>query len=188
MKDSFRLAALALILAIPLAAQQPSGGPGAAGAPGAGERHHGMPGMGRHGMGPGRGDMAYAPSRLLARNAELQLTAQQIVALTAVRDAARKSAQTAMEQSHRQMDELRAALDANTPDTAAVRSRFLAVHESMGQAHLAMLIASARAKALLTDAQRSQVAAWKERHSHDGRRWGGHRSDGAGAPPSEMGR
>ena len=43
------------------------------------------------------------------------------------------------------------------PDTAAVRMHFQAAFAAMGQAHLAMLTASARARALLTDAQRRQV-------------------------------
>jgi hypothetical protein len=53
------------------------------------------------------------------------------------------------------MDELHAALDA-APDTTAIRTHFLAAHDAMGQAHLAMLITDARAKAILTEAQLAQ--------------------------------
>jgi Spy/CpxP family protein refolding chaperone len=132
-------------------------------------------------------DLGYSPERLLARNGELQLTAQQITSLTAIRDAARRSAQTAMEQSHRHLDELKVALNANAPDTTAVRTHFMAAHEGMGQARLAMLIAGARAKAVLTDAQRAQVAAWHDRKH--GEHWGPHHGeDGDRGPPHPPGR
>ena len=136
-----------------------------------GMMHHGMPGMG--GM-PGMmmGGMAFAPEHLLAQNGELQLTAQQITALTALRDASRRDGKAAMDKIKVHMDELRASLDAASPDTAAIRMHFMAAHEAMGQAHLAMIIAGARAKALLTDAQRTQVMSW---HGRMGRgRMGAH--------------
>jgi Spy/CpxP family protein refolding chaperone len=183
MKQVLGIVGLALTVALPLAAQQP-GNPtqGAGPAPRTGARWHGHAWGGRGEMARRGGEMVYAPERLLARNGELQLTAQQMTALTAIRDASRRSAQTAMEQSRRHMDELKAALDANAPDTAAVRTHFLAAHEGMGQARLAMLMAGARAKAVLTDAQRAQVAAWKDRRP--GNRWGPQRgTDQEGGPP-----
>jgi hypothetical protein len=45
----------------------------------------------------------------------------------------------------------------------------------MGQAHLAQMVAAARAKGLLTDAQRAQVAQWPEGHEEQsGGPRGGH--------------
>jgi Spy/CpxP family protein refolding chaperone len=174
MRHVLGLAGLAMMVALPVAAQAPGNGPGP------GRRGEGMgPGSA---MAPGRGDMAFAPARLLARNGELQLTAQQITTLTAIRDAARRATEAAGAQARRHMDELKVALDAPAPDTGAVRTHFLAAHEAMGQARLAMLVAGARAKGVLTDAQRTQVAAWHGRRS--GGRWGPRRHpDGQGGSP-----
>jgi Spy/CpxP family protein refolding chaperone len=179
MKKGLGIVGLALTVALPLAAQQP-GNPAPSPRAGAGWHDHEWGGRGE--MAGRGGEMVYAPERLLARNGELQLTAQQMTALTAIRDASRRSAQAAMEQSRRHMDELKAALDANAPDTGAVRTHFLAAHEGMGQARLAMLMAGARAKAVLTDAQRAQVAAWKDRR-HGNRRGPRRGTDGDGGPP-----
>lgn len=168
MRITLLAAAVPFVMALPLTGQQP-------GAPG-----HGNPSLPgsewRHERGEGRPpmppmehrEMAFAPEHLLARNGELQLTAQQITLLTSIRDAARKASQAAMENSKKHMDELKVALDANVPDTNAIRTHFIAAHESMGQAHLARMIAAARAKGLLTDAQRAQVAEWRKRHAEDG--------------------
>ena len=176
MRYALRLAGLTLIAALPVAAQQP-GNPGAApsatrpaGADWRREGREGRPPM-------DRGETAFAPEHLLARNGELQLTAQQITVLTGIRDAARKAGQAAMEQSRKHLDELRIALDAATPDTTAIRTHFLAANESMGQARLARILAGARAKAVLTEAQRTQVTEWRQQHERDG--WGPRRGPGA---------
>lgn len=175
MKLGMRAFALTAMLAAPLAAQQPMGADSA-------HHAHGekmSPGMMEHGMmGPGMaemmmmGGMEYEPAHLLAMNGELSLTAQQITALTALRDAAKRSHDAAMDKIKTHLDELRTALDAATPDTTAIRTHFLAAHDAMGQAHLAMLITNVRAKAMLTDAQRAQIA--QMRHGMmEGRRRGG---------------
>ncbi|HTY04993.1 MAG TPA: Spy/CpxP family protein refolding chaperone [Gemmatimonadales bacterium] len=176
MKQGMRMLGLLAFLAVPLSAQQPA-------SPDSAHRHGGMMGPGGPGMmghddmmGPGMGmmmgGMEYAPAHLLAMNGELSLTAQQITALTALRDAAKRDGQASMDRIKTHMDELRTALDAAAPDTVAIRTHFLAAHEAMGQAHLAMLITNARAKALLTDAQRAQIA--QMRHGMmEGRRRGG---------------
>lgn len=167
----WRTLAMVLVLGAPLAAQQPMAGDSAHG----GMMMHGR--MMDHGMmGPGMdammmGGMEYSPAHLLAMNGELSLTAQQITALTALRDAAQRAHEAGMDKAKTHLDELRTALDANVPDTAAIRAHFLAAHEAMGQAHLAMLIANARAKALLTDAQRAQLAKM-HRGMMEGRRRG----------------
>lgn len=174
MKITARLLALAALVAAPLAGQQPMG-PDSAHHPGApmmgraqGMMEPGMAGM----MGMMMPDLAYDPAHLLAMNGELSLTAQQITALTALRDAAKRARDAAMDKAKGHLDELRTALDAPAPDTTAIRTHFLAAHDAMGQAHLAMLIANARAKALLTDAQRAQVQQM-HRGMMEGRRRGG---------------
>lgn len=176
MTRGMRLLTLSFALAAaPLAAQRPT--------PPDSMRHPGMmgpgmmaPGMMDHGMmsmmAGMMGDMAYAPAHLLAMNGELSLTAQQITSLTALRDQAKRAHDAAMDKAKAHLDELRSALDAASPDTAAIRAHFLAAHDAMGQAHLAMLIATVRAKALLTDAQRAQVAEMR-RGMMEGRRRGG---------------
>lgn len=164
MKLGIRTVAAAALLAFPLAAQQPM-------ATDSGHAHGGMmaPGMMEHGMGGGPGmammmeGMEYNPAHLLALNGELSLTAQQITALTAIRDQAKRAQDAAMEKMKTHLDELHTALDAATPDTNAIRAHFLAAHDAMGQGHLAMLIGNARAKAVLTDAQRTQLSQMHHR-------------------------
>jgi Spy/CpxP family protein refolding chaperone len=156
MRHAWQFVGLTLALALPAAAQQP-----------------GRPRMhmqNERPVGPGAvgwraGEMPFAPEYLLARNGELELTPQQITRLTGIRNSARHSAGAAMEQSRHHMDALQKALEANTPDTATVRTEFLAAQDGMGQARLAAVLASAQSKALLTDAQRSQVNAWQDHRS-----------------------
>lgn len=153
-----RILGLALLLAMPLAAQQPMAADSEHHAHGDMMMEHGMMGPGMPGMAMMMEGMEYNPAHLLALNGELSLTAQQITALTAIRDQAKRAQDAAMEKMKTHMDELHTALDAATPDTAAIRTHFLAAHDAMGQAHLAMLIGNARAKALLTDTQRTQLS------------------------------
>lgn len=174
MKPVLSIVTFAALMAVSLAAQQPMG------ADSAHHPHGGMsPGMMEHDMmGAGMaemmmmGGMEYAPAHLLALNGELSLTAQQITALTALRDAGKRSHDAAMDKIKTHLDELKTALDAATPDTVAIRTHFLAAHDAMGQAHLAMLVTNARAKALLTDAQRAQLAQMHH-GMMEGRRRGG---------------
>ncbi len=153
-----RTLGLVLLMAIPLAAQQPMMADSGHHAHGDMMMDHGMMGPGMPDMMMMMGDMEYSPEHLLALNGELSLTAQQIMALTALRDQAKKSRDGMMDKMKAHMGELRTALDAATPDTTAIRTHFLAAHDAMGQAHLAMLITNARAKAILTDAQRAQLS------------------------------
>lgn len=160
MNLGMRALALTALLAVPagLTAQQPATVPDSG--RGMMMRHEGMMEMhpGMPDMMMMMGGMEYSPEHLLALNGELSLTAQQIMALTALRDQAKKGRDVAMEKMKTHMDELRTALDAASPDTTAIRTHFLAAHDAMGQAHLAMLITNARAKAILTDAQRTQLS------------------------------
>jgi Spy/CpxP family protein refolding chaperone len=127
---------------------------------------HGVPGGMAHdsamscGMMSGggmMGVMAPGPAHLLAMKAELRLTADQERRITAVRDAARPGHDAAMQSSQLHSRELAQAMRAAAPDSGAVRTHFETAHAAMGRAHLAMLLAAAQARAVLTDAQRLQV-------------------------------
>jgi Spy/CpxP family protein refolding chaperone len=167
---------LALAVAAPLAAQQPD----SAKKPAMPMGHQMGPGMmqgrmmdmqGMMGpmmghmsqmMGPMMRGMGYMPEHLLMKKDQLQLTAQQITRLTALRDAGKTAHDAAQADAKTHMDALRQVLQANAPDTTALRQHFQAAHSAMGNAHLAMLRATAQAKAVLNDAQRGRVEGWMD--------------------------
>jgi Spy/CpxP family protein refolding chaperone len=183
MKTLATVAAAALVLAGPLAAQQDSTRPGGMGpghcmgancpAPGGG------PGMGM-GMGMGQGmghmqgrgmmmgmmamggpmarTMAFAPTRLLEHKDVLALTERQVQQLTALRDATQKSHDEQHALAEKYMEELTKL--AGSTDSAAVRRAFVGHHEAMGSAHWMMLSSAIQAKRLLTDVQRARVEGW----------------------------
>lgn len=157
MKHLYLLGVAALIVAAPVSAQRPDSTmrhPAVA-------RESGRRGapmmMARMMMGS-----PYAPARLLARNGALKLTAQQITALTTLRDATERDAKAAMDRAATHGKELQAAIEAGT-DTAAIRAHFTAAHQAMGEARLTEILAGVKARALLTDAQRTQVKDWAAR-------------------------
>ncbi len=110
-------------------------------------------------MGAMRAGMRSWPDRLLAQKAALRLTADQERRITALRDAARTAHDAAMRTAQAHARELQQVMGAASPDTAAVRQHSRALFAAMEQAHLAMLEASAQARAVLTDEQRRQVDA-----------------------------
>lgn len=128
----------------------------------------GMPGMHGDGMGMHAGPMLFAPAHLLARKDKLNLTAQQVTRLEALRDGARAAHDRAASVARVAGDSLHTALAAAAPDTALARRLFRAHHDAMGEAHWVMLRVSAQAKAVLTDAQRGRVEGWGDA-MHDGR-------------------
>ena len=140
---------LAALLAAPLVAQEP-------GMMGQGM----MPQMMQEMMGPMMRGMAFAPDHLLMRKDVLGLSAQQVARLTALRDAAKAAHDVAHADAKTHMDALAQAMQASAPDTGAVKLHFQAAQAAMGKAHLTMLTAAARAKALLTDEQRGRVNGW----------------------------
>ena len=162
----YLLGLAALVAAVPASAQRPdSAMRGRMMAHDSG-RGHGRPGMmARRGMMPGGMGMMgaggkFAPERLLAKNGELKLTARQISDLTALRDATHSSDSSLMASAKMHHDELTQVMDAGGTDTAAITKHFLAAHNAMGQAMLTRILAGAKARAILTDAQRKQVEAW----------------------------
>lgn len=119
-----------------------------------------MMGMMREMMGPMIRIMAYEPGHLLAWKDSLQLTADQITKLTAIRDAAKSGHDAAAAAAKTHMNAVSQAFQATAPDTNALRAHFTEAHAAMGNAHWAMLSAAAQAKPVLTDAQRQRVEAW----------------------------
>jgi Spy/CpxP family protein refolding chaperone len=102
---------------------------------------------------------AYTPEHLLAHRDSLKLTSEQVARLTAIGDAAKSAHDAAATDFKTHMDELNGIFQATSPDTGALRPHFDAAHAAMGQAHWAMLLAAAQARAVLTDAQRQKVDA-----------------------------
>lgn len=173
----YLLGLAALVAAVPASAQRPdSAMRGRMMAHDSG-RGHGWPGAnGRQGMMPGgmgmmRAGGEFAPERLLARNGELKLTARQITDLTTLRDATRSATEAAMASAKTHLGELKAVMDAGGTDTAAIKKHFEGAHDAMGQAMLARILAGARARAVLTDAQRKAVEAWRGAGMRGGRSW-----------------
>lgn len=166
MKSLALVTTLCLIAAAPVAAQDTTHA-----------RHPAHPGMGprsgprgamaddmmpmmREMMAPMMRIIAYTPDHLLAHKDSLQLTADQVTKLTAIRDSAKSTHEAAAADFKTHMGELSEAFQGPSPDAAALQPHFDAAHAAMGKAHWAMLSAAARAKALLTDAQRQKVDAW----------------------------
>ena len=182
MKQLAIVAAAALVLAGPLAAQQDSTRPpghahgqctgancpapcaGMGMGQGMGQMHGQMQGggMGMTGMmgmgGPMARTMAFAPSRLLEHKDVLALTDRQGQQLTALRDATQKSHDEQHALAEKYMEELTKL--AGSTDSAAVRRAFVGHHEAMGSAHWLMLSSAIQAKRLLTDVQRARVEGW----------------------------
>jgi hypothetical protein len=144
-------------LTLPLAAQQPGGMPR--------DTAHGRPMQGAMMRGmdmdsmmrPMMRMMAYTPEHLLAEKEALHLTGDQVSRLTALGDAARTAHDAAARQAMMHMGEMEEVMHGAAPDTSAVKHHLDAAHRFMGDAMWAMLRSAAQARALLTDAQRSQV-------------------------------
>jgi Spy/CpxP family protein refolding chaperone len=120
----------------------------------------GMPGGMAHDSAAGCGMMGAttaSPEHLLEMKADLRLTADQERRVTALRDAARTVHDAGMRDAEGSQRELDQVMRAAAPDAALLRRHFEAAHAAMGRAHLAMLQATAQARAVLTDAQRRQV-------------------------------
>jgi hypothetical protein len=187
MKKLAAVAAAALMLGAPLAAQQDStrprghvhgactgancpapGGMGMGQGMGQGQMAHGMgqgmgrmqgDGMGMMGMGGAMArTMAFAPTRLLDRKDVLALNDRQVRQLTELRDATQKTHDEQHALAERFMEEMKKL--AGSTDSAAVRRAFVGHHEAMGSAHWTMLRAAIQAKTMLTDVQRARVEGW----------------------------
>jgi len=151
MRTMSMLAAAAMVLTLPLAAQ------GMGGMSGGGQMQGMGMGMMDSMMAPMMRSMATAPERLLVRKSALHLTSEEVTQLTALRDAMRPVRDSAAQQAMMHLREMDEVMHQSAPDTAAVRMHFQAAMQYMGQAHMAALDAAAEARAVLTDDQRKQV-------------------------------
>ncbi len=161
---ALKLTALGLLLAIPLAAQQKDSvkvqprGPGMGMGMGMGMQGHpmmqGMDDM----MAPMMGIMVYMPEHLLARKDDLKLTADQVTKLTALQDQSKAAHQALMGAMKPHFDAMNAAFAKG--DTAGAQMHVNEAHEAMGKTHASMIGVASQARAVLTDAQRTQVDQW----------------------------
>ena len=157
---TWKIALVALALAVPLAAQQSD------------TMHHPMMGAGpgmmmdnpmMERMGPSLMRlMLNTPQHLLARKDALGLTPDQVGRLTALRDGAKTARDAALAEAETHVKELEQVANAAKADTAALKTHFQAAHNAMGKAHWTMLASSAQARAVLTDAQRAKVQMWAD--------------------------
>jgi len=157
---TWKIALVALALAVPLAAQQSD------------TMHHPMMGAGpgmmmdnrmMERMGPSMMRlMLNAPQHLLARKDALGLTPDQVGRLAALRDGAKTARDAALAEAETHVKELEQVANAAKADTAALKTHFQAAHNAMGKAHWTMLASSAQARAVLTDAQRAKVQMWAD--------------------------
>jgi LTXXQ motif family protein len=106
--------------------------------------------------------MLYTPQHLLARKDALGLTPDQVSRLTALRDGAKATREAAMAEAATHLTELEQAANAASPDTATLKTHFQAAHNAMGKAHWTMLVSSAQARGVLTDAQRAKLQSWAD--------------------------
>ena len=153
--------AVLLVLAAPLAAQQP-------GKPPADSMRHPMmpmaPMMGApmmQQMGPAMMHlMLYTPQHLLAREDALGLNADQVKRLTALRDGTRAAHEAAQAEAETHLKEMEQGATAATPDTSALKVHFQAAHAAMGKAHWVVLVSAVQARAVLSGTQRAKVQVW----------------------------
>jgi hypothetical protein len=101
--------------------------------------------------------LGMSPEHLLGMQPMLGLTAQQTGRLTALRDSDRATEAAAVRTAQMHLRELRQAMQAAAPDTAAVREHIDAIHTALQDAQRAMLGSAAQARAVLTDTQRRQA-------------------------------
>ncbi len=149
---AIRLLVVIGVAAAPLAAQHPAAPTGRMGDP------MGMQEM----MEPMAHVMLYTPPHLLARKDALGLTADQIARLATLRDATSAAQDAAMSEAKTHLEELEGAAAAASPDSAAVKTHFLAAHAAMGRAHWLSIRSALEARALLTDGQRAKLKAWAD--------------------------
>ena len=113
MMTATRLLVAIGLASVPLAAQHPAAPMG---------RMMGDPMEMQEMMEPIAHVMLYAPQHLLPRKDALGLTADQVARLTALRAATTAAQDAAMTEARTHLEELQAAAEAGSPDTAAVKA------------------------------------------------------------------
>ena len=160
---TLKLTALGLLLAIPLAAQQPDSAKMKHEGMGMGMGHgpmggHDMMGMMAQMMAPMMGVMAYMPEHLLDMKDDLKLTPDQVTKLTALQGQSKTMHEGLMAGMKTHFDAMNAAFAKG--DSASAKMHFTEAHEAMGKAHATGIGLAAQARAALTDVQRAQVDQW----------------------------
>lgn len=123
-----------------------------------------------HGHEPGmRGDhepmsgmtfiQQFAPAAVLREREALGLSDEQVTRLTALAEETAAVRDKALATHETHRNQLQHALMAPVPDPAIVRTHFDAAHAAMGHAHWVGVDAAIRSLAVLTDNQRAQVRA-----------------------------
>jgi len=67
-----------------------------------------------------------------------------------------------MADAKRHVQAMQQAAAGSTPDTVALKTHFEAAHAAMGKAHWLSLVSAVQAKAVLDDAQRTELKAWAD--------------------------
>ena len=112
-------------------------------------------------MAPMRWMDAFAPERLLERARDLGLTPEQETSLLQLGQDSRDEHDSAHAAAREHLRRLSAVLDSSASDVPLAGVHFAGMLAAMGQAHGIELRVALQAKALLTDAQRRQVNAWR---------------------------
>ena len=159
-----KLAVVSLLLAVPLAAQQPDttvkmkhDAMGMGMGQGMGRGHDMMEAMASM-MAPLVGVMAYMPGPLLDHKDDLKLTPDQITKLTALQTQARTMHEGLAASVKPHFDAMNAAFAKG--DAAGAKMHLNAAHDAMGKAHASSIDIASQARAALTEAQRAQVDGW----------------------------
>jgi hypothetical protein len=153
MMTATRLLVVIGLASVPLAAQHPAAPVG---------RMMGDPMEMQEMMEPMAHVMLYTPQHLLPRKDALGLTADQVARLTALGAATTAAQDAAMTEARTHLEELQAAAEAASPDTAAVKTHFQAAQAAMGRARWLAIRSALEARALLSDPQRTKLKAWAD--------------------------
>ncbi|HET7040122.1 MAG TPA: hypothetical protein VFH97_09545, partial [Gemmatimonadales bacterium] len=100
---------------------------------------------------------AFQPDQLLAKKAELELTADQVTRLERLAAETKSKVDQSKAQAEQAHEQLMQALMADSPSLETVGQHFQAAHGAMGAAHWAELQAGLTAMGVLTEAQRAKV-------------------------------
>lgn len=100
---------------------------------------------------------AFQPDQLLAKRADLQLTADQVTRLERIAADVKTRVDQAKATHEQRKQQMMEALAADNPSKDVVAGHFQAAHGAMGAAHWAEMEAGLAAMAVLTDTQRAAV-------------------------------
>lgn len=145
------------------------------------------PPMESPGPGPGGKGWPDPQARLEKDLAKLNLSAEQDQKIRALLAQARTERESRRGEMRAEFERLRALLDADTPDEAAVMAQVDKVGALKNQQHKAMLHTLLAIRAELTPEQRTQLKSMMREHGPGSGRWmrGHHRGGPPQEPPDE---